>query len=439
MPWVEMKTGERKIQMGICRKCLLKKECILLGLALGLLMQVGAQELTDAEGNIIGGEGSNLPIPKQDKIPIVGYIIPDCYLYVPQYHIASSLERETYHGQQLYVMRENDGCWITVSHDNALSSKSMSEFVDSLLDSYGKIYGEGAGLGGISKDIGKMEATVEITEFVTKQARLHVVHRLFRTVDGFASVNAYLDAKKWTDCGAPLCVYLKTCRLATSTELEVAGRRGLVCVDAEGDYFVRIPKHIILDEMMRQGRKGTKLSERDYFRNATKNASVDSVCENDPKLQVEPLIKEIFGVRVGEDLTDASKVRRVSGGEMHEQRTRKFKSPFDVFKGISIYYTARGMTAYRVVLESKEYRDADFKKMENRLKQISEAIETKFGDRLKMEKKESGYVAKFRFTTKQTLCVNIRTRTEKKSGGLVKVNYSKFKLEFVDSGIAECE
>lgn len=56
-----------------------------------------------------------------------------------------------------------------------------------------------------------------------------------------------------------------------------------------------------------------------------------------------------------------------------------------------------------------------------------------------MEKKESGYVAKFRFTTKQTLCVNIRTRTAKKSGGLVKVNYSKFKLEFVDSGIAECE
>ena len=132
------------------RMCRLKKESMLLGLVLGLLMEVGAQELTDADGNIVGEEreDSKLPIPKQDKIPIAGYIVPDCYLYVPQYHLAGSLKSETYLGQRIYVMRENDGCWITVSHENALSSKSMSEFVDSLLDSYGKIYGEGAELGG---------------------------------------------------------------------------------------------------------------------------------------------------------------------------------------------------------------------------------------------------------------------------------------------------
>lgn len=422
------------------RMCRLKKESMLLGLVLGLLMEVGAQELTDADGNIVGEEreDSKLPIPKQDKIPIVGYIVPDCYLYVPQYHLAGSLKSETYLGQRIYVMRENDGCWITVSHENALSSKSMSEFVDSLLDSYGKIYGEGAELGGISKDIGKTEATVEIAEFVTKQARLHILHRLLRTVDGFASVTAYLDAKKWNDYGAPLCSYVKTCRLATSTELEVAERRGLVCIDADGDYFVSVPRHMILREMASQSR-GLRLSERDYFKNTAKNAAIDSACGKGSARHVEPLIKEIFGVKVGGDVTGASKAGRVSGCEMIEQRTQKFKSPFDVFKGISIYYTPRGMAAYRVVLESKEYRDADPQKMEFRLKQMSDAIEAKFGDRLKMEKKESGYAAKFRFTTKQSLGVDIRTRTEKKSGGLVKVRYSKFRIEFVDTGIAERE
>ena len=403
------------------------KFVFLVCIVIGLFTNAVAQELLDASGSSV----NCFAVPKQDSIPVVGYVIRDCFLYVPQLRLADGLVKSSFADGKFWVMRENEHRMVVIAHRNAISSMTMDQCLDELVDFHKKVFGA-CEVGKIDRSVGNREAVVDVEELATAEGRFRVVHKILRTVDGFAIVSVMDEAKLWNEYAATMKALLSSCRLATDQEIRMSESREYVCRDAEGDYFQVVPRHL-------DYKKKAWTSARDYFLKPEKNLTAESVLPKKTSDLVDLHIQELFGEKIGEELSDVSRAKRTNDKKFVKRDVRKFKSPFDVFKNISIYYTPGGMLSYKIVLESNEYRDPDFAKMNARLKDVATAIEAKFSDRLKMVKTADGFCSSFSFASNQEIRVVRKDRTEVKSDGLVRILYSKFQLVFVDRRIGEKE
>ena len=134
-------------------------------------------------------------------------------------------------------------------------------------------------------------------------------------------------------------------------------------------------------------------------------------------------IQRFIGCEIGHKLTDYNNVVKLNDGSFFLEKQVALKPPFSAFKKIQCFFDPDDARLYKVVLASNVFTNPDIAKMKNRLKEISEVFDTRFGDKVKMSERENGYVGVFNVDAGQELSAEIvdgKTK-DNKNGKMIRI------------------
>ena len=135
-----------------------------------------------------------------------------------------------------------------------------------------------------------------------------------------------------------------------------------------------------------------------------------------------------------------NKAKKLRNGSRRIDDVIKLKDPFKPCKYVQRFYTPTEHRLYKLIFESDVYVNPDLAKMKAKLKEMSDAIGTKFNNEIVMESKGTGlgYDAKFKKEGAQSFTVAI-IPGEKIDKVYGKRKGHKFQITFSDSYIERTE
>ncbi len=346
--------------------------------------------------------------------PVAAYYFTGCFVRVESLRGGAFPEEQGPVERKTFVMKNAEAsAEIVVTHEAALSSKSMSDYVD---DSFSDEKRKAAGVetSKIKKTLSESEARVEIDELIVDNVKFHVYQRIFKTSDGFAVVSARAEARKWAEVEDELLRCVNASRLIRDDEMKIIGdRRGVVGIDVDGDVFEKDSVHVGLVDV---SGCPVRTHDREYFLNKEKNKPVELLpakpAADAQEKKVENLpdgrIHRFFGMEINDLLVNYDHARKQKDGSYKIVRTMSLSKPFTICKHVSCYYTPAERRLYKITLASSSFLNPDEKKLRKRMAEMSDAIGERFNDELTMESRPFGHVANFKKDIGQSLAVNLR-------------------------------
>lgn len=337
-------------------------------------------------------------LPAQDKIPIVRYMIPEAFVSYTPLSNAGELSEESLSGLPVWEQKRADGISVNVLHQAALSSSTMEEYVKASVAAYEAcdtqvktVYGNIQGCSKVKIDVHDTLATLEIDEVVIANGRWHIYQRILRTPEGYAVATGRCQSKDWAAKSNEIKLCVDKVRLLAEMERKLIDGSSVVCIDADGDLFVKTVSWY-------DAATNKRTSSRNYYRNPDKNKLDEFKCVEVETAEYgkHPLagesskcirVEKLFGYELGAFLTDRSKARKTEEGSLIVELPLKASAPYDVYNSIALYYTKNDALLYRIKLSSGLKKQTMPNKSDI-LRSIAESVEKKFKDILEM--KEDG-------------------------------------------------
>lgn len=340
-------------------------------------------------------------LPAQDKIPIVRYMIPEAFVSYTPLSNAGELSEESLSGLPVWEQKREDGVSVNVLHQAALSSSTMEAYVKASVSAYEAcdtqvktVYGNIQGCSKAKTDVHDTVATLEIDEMVVANSRWHIYQRILRTPEGYAVVTGKCQSKDWNAKQGEIKLCVDKVRLLAEMERKLIKGSSVVCIDADGDLFVKTVSWY-------DATTDKRTSSRNYYRNPDKNKLDEfkrveaKAAEQEKQLLVGERskcirVEKLFGYELGAFLTDRSKARETKEGGLIVESPLKAAAPYDVYNSVALYYTKNDALLYKIKLSSGLKKTTMPNKLDI-LRLIAEGVGKKFKDILEMKEDDDSY------------------------------------------------